>query len=642
MNPIIWSPQPADMASSHLQKFLLALVESGKISKPVYKHAWYWSTENTADFWAFLADYFELNWTPQKVLSGKMPDCQWFEGVKLNYAQEIFRRNHPDQIALIAWNEAGLERQYTWREMETYVAQLIQFFKKQGVKKGDRVVGYLGNTPEASIAWLATTALGAIWSSASPDFGQQSVLDRFGQIEPVLLIASSKYQYGGKSFDRTEVVQSLVQGLPTVQTVLVLEDESSISDAWSWREVFENQETVPLEFTPVDFMHPMWVLYSSGTTGMPKAITHSQGGMLLEHLKYVHFHADVRAGERFFWYTTTGWMMWNFIHATWLAGATILLYDGNPAYPSLDHLWEQAEQYKIQHFGTSAAYILACLKAGISPKNRNLTSLRQVSSTGSPLPAEGFDWIYQEVKSDVWLTSMSGGTDVCTAFVGGNPLLPVHQGEIQCATLGCSLYAVTESGAFVQGEVGEMVITQPMPCMPVFFWNDPDKIAYQEAYFSTYPGWWRHGDWVITKPNMGLEILGRSDATLNRFGIRIGTSEIYRSVEKLEMIQDSLVVNIEAENGESTMWLFVQLKGSEYSPEQLKKEVSKQLRQDYSPRHVPDHVVIVPAIPYTISGKKMELPVKKILKGIPIEQAATAGAMRNPESLVHYVPYAIS
>lgn len=640
MNPVIWSPSPSFMSSSHLHHFLQKLVENHKIPKPLYKDAWYWSIENPADFWMFLAQYFDLNWQPAQVLSGKMPYCTWFEGVQVNYAQEIFKRNHSHDLAMIAWNESGLERRYTWEMVENQVAKVAHYLKAKGVKSGDRVVGYVGNTPEASFAWLATISLGAVWSSASPDFGQQSVLDRFGQIEPTILIATTQYQYGGKMFDRSDVVAELMKGLPTLRDTVVLEDSNSLPSVTTWDSILNQKEVEPLQFTQVPFEHPMWVLYSSGTTGMPKAITHSQGGMLLEHLKYVHLHADVHRGERFFWYTTTGWMMWNFIHATWLAGATVMLFDGNPAYPSLEQLWKKVEEYQINHFGTSAAFILASLKAQVSPRNWDLSSLRQISSTGSPLPAEGFDWVYKEVKSDIWLTSMSGGTDVCTAFVGGNPLLPVHQGEIQCATLGCSLYAASESGAFVQGEVGEMVITQPMPCMPIYFWNDRHKSAYHEAYFSTYPGWWRHGDWVITKSNLGLEILGRSDATLNRFGIRIGTSEIYRSVEKLDYIQDSLVVNIENESGESTMWLFVQVKDPTVPQDRLRKEVANQLRQDYSPRHVPDHIALVSEIPYTISGKKMELPVKKILKGVPIEKAATAGAMRNPSSLKQFVQFA--
>jgi len=636
MNPQIWTPNPLQMNQSQMALFLNFLVEKQKISKPNYKDAWYWSIEHPADFWLLLADYFNLGWHPTSVLSGKMPHCTWFQGVMLNYAEELFRRNDPAQVALLAWDESGLERSFTWQDLSERVARLTHFMKKRGVKAGDRVVAYVGNTPEASIAWLATISLGAIWSSASPDFGQQSVLDRFGQIEPIFFIATTRYQYGGKPFDRSVVVEALAQGMPSVQTILVFGSQPESEMYFSWDEIVEAKENFPLEFTQVPFEHPMWVLFSSGTTGMPKAITHSQGGMLLEHLKYVHFHADVRPGERFFWYTTTGWMMWNFLHATWLAGATILLYDGNPAYPSFSTLWKQIESKKIHHFGTSAAFILASAKAGISPKEFDLSSLRQISSTGSPLPAEGFDWIYGEVKADVWLTSMSGGTDVCTAFVGGNPILPVHQGEIQCATLGCSLFAASEDGAFLQNEVGEMVITQPMPCMPIYFWNDPDKSSYWEAYFSTYPGWWRHGDWVLTKPNMGLEILGRSDATLNRYGIRIGTSEIYRSVEKIEAIQDSLVVNIEEPTGESYMWLFVQLKPVDVTQQELEKQVTTQLRTDYSPRHVPDKLVIVPEIPYTISGKKMELPVKKILKGVPMEQAATRGAMRNPDSLLFF------
>ena len=636
-NRLRWTPSLEWIAQSNLTHYMNWLEKETGLAIPAnYTSAWEWSVEQPAAFWTSLLRYFDLDWTYSAAMQGEMPHVRWFEGAMLNYAEEIFRRAD-DRFPAIIFQAEHIERQETsWAELRTQVAALRAHLLYVGVKPGDRVVGYLPNIPQATVALLASLSIGAVWSCCSPDFGVSSVLERFVQIEPKVLIAVNGYYYGGKKFDRRAEIQHLQQQLPTLLDTVVIpyieEFELDLPQSSAWPTIMQNQ-SAELAFIKVPFAHPIWILYSSGTTGLPKAITHSQGGMLLEHLKYLHFHNDVKPGERFFWYSTTGWMMWNFVQAALLAKATIVLYDGSPGYPDMNVLWKMAADLRISHFGTSAAYILSCIKGGIQPASFGLEHLRSIGVTGSPLPPEGFAWVYEQVKSDLWLCSISGGTDVCTAFVGGNPLWPVYEGEIQCRTLGCAMESWDEAGYPLIDEVGEMVITQPMPCMPVKFWNDPDFSRYAASYFDTYPGVWRHGDWLQITPRQSLIILGRSDATLNRQGIRIGTSEIYRSVEKLPEIRDSLIVNLEQENGDSIMPLFVVLTEGAVLDEALLKKIANTLRTDFSPRHVPDRVIVVPEIPYTLSGKKMELPVKKILLGKSIESSVNRDAMRNPGAL---------
>jgi acetoacetyl-CoA synthetase len=646
---ILWQPTEATKQNANLTHYFHWLHQNPKYGFDFksYDEAWQWSVDNIEEFWVSLIEYFDVKITqdpkldPQnsKILRGPMPHAQWFEGMTLNYAEHVFRKANDAHPAILFQSETQSLKEISWQTLTQQVASFAHFLKENGVEKGDRVVGFLPNIPEATVALLATISIGAVWSSASPDFGASSVLERFGQIEPKILIAVNGYNYGGKAFDKSETVETLQNNIPSLlKTVIIPYFEGGKIDYRNsvlWLQTIDNQ-SVALSFTPVEFSHPMWVLYSSGTTGIPKAITHSQGGMLLEHLKYVHFHADVKDGERFFWFTTTGWMMWNFLNAALLGGATIVLYDGSPAYPKMHVLWQLVAEAKINHFGTSAAYILACMKAEVKPMDFDIKILRGLGSTGSPLPPEGFDWIYTHVKPDVWLTSMSGGTDVCTAFVGGNPLLPVYEGEIQCRTLGSPIYAFDENGQALVNEVGEMVITKPMPCMPIYFWNDADFSKYKSSYFEDYEGVWRHGDWLKITERNTLVILGRSDATLNRQGIRIGTSEIYRSVESIHAIKDSLIINIEKDNGDSYMPLFIVLKEGFGLTNDLKKHINQTLRQDYSPRHVPDVIIEVPDIPYTISGKKLELPVKKILMGKALETAVNLGSVRNPLALAFF------
>ena len=645
--PLLWQPSAEWINQSNLKQYMSWLAENKALSFKNYDALWQWSVEEVESFWKSIWEYFSVkSYTPyQFVHSGDaMPNTCWFKGATLNYAEHIFRQSTLDHPAIIYQSEQQPMMEMSWLELEKNVAALVTWLRKAGVQKGDRVAAFLPNVPEATIAFLATCSIGAIWSSCSPDFGADSVADRFQQIEPKILIAVDGYQYNGKGYDKKAVVQEIVDKLPTVEKVIILPFLDSnvslfIENAVFWQDTQTNR-AAKLTFEPVPFEHPIWILYSSGTTGIPKAITHSQGGVLLEHLKYLTFHNDIHPGERFFWFSTTGWMMWNFVQASLLAGATIVLYDGSAGYPDLNVLWHLAEEAHIHHFGTSAPYIVACMKKDLAPgKKFNLNHLRSISSTGAPLPPEGFDWVYDKVKSNIWLASMSGGTDVCTAFVGGVPTEPVYEGEIQRRALGCAIYAFDERGKPLIEEVGEMVITKPMPSMPIYFWNDPDKQRYLKSYFELYPDIWRHGDWLKVTSRNTLVIFGRSDATLNRHGVRIGTAEIYRAVNKVSAVKDSLIVNLELSGGRHYMPLFVVMNESEVLNEAIIKQIKQVLRVDYSPRHVPDEIISVTDIPYTISGKKLEAPVKKILLGIPVEKAANKGAMRNPGSLDFFIDF---
>lgn len=647
--PVLWQPTDKWINNSRLTDYMNWLAAEKELQFAGYHQLWQWSVDHPAAFWESVWEYFDIiSHTPyQEVLSGEMPQARWFKGSTLNYAEHIFRSRTAAHPAIIFQSEQHPMQEISWEELEQRVAKVAAWLKQQGVEQGDRVVGFLPNCPEATVAFLAACSLGAVWSSCSPDFGVDSVVDRFKQIEPKILFATDGYRYGGKPYDKMEVIKGLRERLPTVEKVVVVPflneapDHSAVKGGVAWADLMVGEETPALQFAAVPFEHPIWVLYSSGTTGIPKAITHSQGGVLLEHYKYLAFHNDVKAGERFFWYSTTGWMMWNFVQAALLGGATIVLYDGSPGYPSLNVLWELAEKAPIHHFGTSAPYLVACMKRGMQPgKDFDLSALRSIGSTGAPLPPEAFDYVYEAIKEDLWLCSMSGGTDVCTAFVGGCPHKPVYEGEIQCRGLGCALYAFDEAGNAVVDEVGEMVITKPMPSMPIYFWNDEGQQRYQESYFSMYPGIWRHGDWVKITPRESLVILGRSDATLNRQGVRIGTAEIYRAVMKIPAIKDSLIVNLELSEGRHYMPLFVLMNEGEALTEEVMGRIKKQLKSDYSPRHIPDEIIEVQDIPYTISGKKLEAPVKKILMGYPVRKAANPDSMRNPESLDFFVDFA--
>ncbi|MFV0565833.1 MAG: acetoacetate--CoA ligase [Flavobacteriaceae bacterium] len=646
----LWEASDVFKKNSHLYRYKTWLAETHSLHFNTYDAIWQWSVNHISDFWESIWNYFNIiSHSPyNNVLRlTTMPDFTWFNGAKLNYAEHIFRQFQDQKTAIVFSNEQGHYTEVTWDELQQKVAAMAAYLKLVGVKKGDCVVAFLPNVPEATISFLAVNSMGAIWSSTSPDFGTESVIDRFSQIKPKVFITVDGYFYNGKPYDKTNIANSIAKALPTLEQVVVLPYlKETLNDFPKHfkdiRSIFEDYKSETLTFAPVDFSHPIWVLYSSGTTGLPKAIVHSHGGILLEHLKYMALQNDVHQGERYFWYTTTGWMMWNFLQSALLMGACIVLYDGSPTHPNFYKLWELSDKTSIAHFGTSAPFLVASMKQGITPKSKcNLASIRSISSTGAPLPYEAFEYVYKNIKPGVWLCSMAGGTDVCTAFVGGTPFYAVYAGEIQCRALGVSLYAYNEEGQAVENELGEMVIDQPMPSMPIHFWNDPENKRYKASYFEHYPGKWRHGDFIkINSKTKGIVIYGRSDATLNRHGIRIGTSEIYRTLNKMEAVEDALIVNLEQESGNHFMPLFVKIKLGFKLDDTLKTEINQRLKTEYSPRHVPDAIIEIPDIPYTISGKKMEAPVKKILMKIPVEKAINIDAMKNPESVGFFVKFA--
>ncbi len=591
-------------------------------------------------FWDSVTDFTGVRWhdRPSQVLVDEsMPGAQWFPGGTLNYAEHaLLDRGREAETAVEFRGQTRDPSALTWAELRSAVARCRSGLVRLGVLPGDRVAAFAPNIAETLIAFLATASLGAVWSSCAPEFGVRAVVDRLSQIEPKVLLAVDGYRYGAKDIDRRDDVAEIVAALPSLESVVsiaYLDDGLDLETAVSWGALMSG-ESAPLEFTAVPFDHPLYVLYSSGTTGLPKPIVHGHGGITVEHLKVLTLHQDLTPDDTFFWFSTTGWMMWNYLVSGLLTGATIVCFDGDPASPDLSHLWVVADETGTTVFGASAPFLMACRAAGIEPQRG---ALRWVGSTGAPLPREGFRWVDQAVGVPV--SSISGGTDVCTAFVGTSPLVPVRAGEISCSLLGCAVEAFGPTGeACLPGTTGELVITRPMPSMPVGFWGDDDGSRYRSAYFDHFPGVWRHGDWITFTADGACVITGRSDATLNRGGVRLGTSDFYAVVEELAEIDDSLVVHLEDdEGGPGDLRLFVVLGDGDDLTDELRSRIATALRRDLSPRHVPDSIEAVRAVPRTLSGKKLELPVKRILEGADPESAASKGALADPTSLDSYI-----
>ena len=637
---LLWEPPDDVVSAANVTAYMRWLREARGLGFDTYQELWRWSVTDLDAFWGSIWDFFGvIGHSPHKaVLAGDaMPGAKWFPGARLNYAEHALRRRG-DRVAVISRSELRPNAHLTYAELYRQVARFAEGLRRHGVRRGDRVAAYMPNIPETLVAFLATASIGAVWSACSPEFGSRSVVERFQQIEPAVLIAVDGYRYGGRDFDRIDEVASIQGSLPSLKvTVLApyLHQEartSRLSNAVSWAEM--SGPSGEIEFEPVPFDHPLWVLYSSGTTGLPKPIVQGHGGILLEHLKYLSLHADLKPGDRFFWFTTTGWMMWNLLIGGLLLGTTVVLFDGDPGHPDMSTLWRLAEEAGVTYFGASAPYIQACINAGVRPgEDADLSRVRGVGSTGAPLSPEAFRWVYDRVKADVHLGSMSGGTDLCTAFVGTCSLLPVHAGEIQCLCLGASVAAYDPKGQPLTGEVGELVITKPLPSMPLRLWNDPDGRRYRESYFETYPGVWRHGDWIKVTERGRCAIYGRSDSTLNRGGVRMGTSDFYRVVDDVEEVLDSLVIDTGHAGRDGRLILFLVLRDGGALEDDLRGRIAARLRRDISPRHVPNEMYAVPEVPKTLNGKKMEVPVKRILSGEPADTAVSKDAMANPESL---------
>ena len=646
----IWHPSKERMAQSGLAHYMQWLAAQRGQHFDDYQALWQWSATDLDGFWRSIWDYFDIqaDGDPAQVLGQRsMPGAEWFPNTHLNYAEHVFRNASNTRPAIISRCEGNTPQEVSWQALQRDVGALAAYLRSLGISEGDRVVAYLPNIAQTVVAFLACACIGAVWSSCSPEMGTSVVLDRFQQIQPKLVFAVDSYVYAGKAFDRSQVVQQVLAGLPEVKHVIYLPGVLSAGDSDAlpdWPHVVHWKEAIateaPLEFNRVPFSHPLWVVYSSGTTGLPKAMVHSHGGIVLTHLKTNRLQHDVRVGDRFMFLGSTGWIVWNLMVGGLLAGATVVLSDGNPSFPNDAALWDFIDQYQVTLFGCGAAFLIKSMKDGVKPnQGRNFSQLRAINSTGSPLPIEAYTWVYQNVKKDLWLASISGGTDIASGFVACAPILPVNAGEIQCRELGVAAYAFNEAGEAVIDEVGELVITQPMPSMPVFFWNDPQGKRYADSYFDMFPGYWRHGDWIRFTERGTAVIYGRSDTTINRFGIRMGTAEIYRVVEEIDAVKDSLVVDLEYLGRPSFMPLFVVLAPGESLTPELDAEIRNAIKTKASARHVPNVVVQVTDIPRTLTGKKMELPIRKLLLGADVEKVASPDTMVNPQSIDFFINF---
>ena len=641
---VLWEPSKEQIENAAITRFRKWINEENGLAIQTANELWKWSVDELELFWESIWKYCDvLSHSPygQVLASRKMPGAKWFSGATVNYAEHVFRNAREDRPALIFKSETVSNREVSWKELREKTAMVRQYLLDVGVKKGDRVVAYMPNIPETVIAFLACASMGVIWSVCSPDFGTGSVIDRFKQIEPTVLFAVDGYSYNGKIHNKLASVEELQTELPTLtKTILFpyIQSEEVISNNRTvyWNDM--HKENAELKFEAVPFDHPLWILFSSGTTGLPKPIVQGQGGIIIEHLKTIAVEQGIDEDDVFFWFTTTGWMMWNLLMAGMLAGGTVVLYDGSPAYPNMNVLWDFAEEAGITFFGTSAAFLNICMKSGIKPNESNqFSKLKALYSTGSPLTVEGFTWVYENVKKDLWLVSASGGTDICAAFVGGCPVLPVYAGEIQARALGANVQAFNDEGQSVLNEVGELVITDPMPSMPLYFWGDKENARYLESYFEMFPGIWRHGDWIKIDEKGSSVIFGRSDSTINRQGVRLGTSEIYRAVESLDEVIEGLVVDLEYLGRDSFLALFVALKPNVNLSDSLKETIKEEIKQKVSPRFVPNEIFEVKEVPKTFSGKKLEVPIRKILLGQPVEKVVNRGSVANPESINFFI-----
>ena len=651
MNEILWEPSEADGRSSVIARYMAFLRREGLGDFRLYDDLWRWSVTDLEGFWQSIWRFFDVGSpVPDAVLPDRtMPGCKWFPGTRLNYAEQAFRRGHTgrgdplgNRPAVVSLSQSRAPVEMSWSDLAGAAARFRAGLLDLGVGQGDRVAAYLPNIAETIVAFLATAGIGAVWSSCPPEFGPRSVLERFSQLEPKVLLTVDGYRYGNKTVDRSGEVAAIRDGLSSLEATVTLPylGGSALAGTLEWGDLMA-KGAAP-ESAAVPFDHPLYVLFSSGTTSRPKAIVHGHGGIVLEHLKALGLHSDMTGADRFFWFTTTGWMMWNFLVSGLLVGATVVCFDGDPGYPNLSALWSMAEDCGVSYFGTSAPYIMACKRRRLRPGSSfDLSRIRAVGSTGSPLPAEGSRWVYSAVGDRLQLASISGGTDVCTPFVGASPLHPVRAGLIPCRYLGAKVEAYSPEGRPLTGEVGELVITAPMPSMPLGLWDDPDGSRYRATYFSAFPGVWHHGDWITVFADGSCEITGRSDATLNRGGVRIGTGELYAVVEGIEGVDDSLVLHLEdKDGGAGQIVLFVALSAGTELDDALMKAIRDELSSQLSPRHVPDVIRAVPRVPRTLSGKKLEVPVKRILMGAQADKVASTDSLLDPEALAPFLSMA--
>ena len=641
MNPILWTPTQNQINASQMEAFRNQVNSRFNINLKNYFDLYEWSISNISDFWkaiwGFMAIEFSGDYTQVVDDDSKMPGAQWFNGVKMNFAENLLRIRS-EKPAIHFKGEGQAVQTLSYNELFDEVEKLASALRKIGIQQGDRVAGFMPNMPETIIAMLATASIGAIWSSSSPDFGIKGVLDRFTQIEPKVLFAANGYYYNGKKFDSLEKLNSILDQLPSVNRVVVTPytesnpDISSVKNGILW-DNFKDSNPSPLKFEQLPFQHPLYIMYSSGTTGLPKSIVHGAGGTLIQHLKELRLHSNIYQDDTIFYFTTCGWMMWNWLVSNLAIGAAIVLYDGSPFQPNSNAMWDMVDELEITHFGTSAKYIEACRQKGLNPiKTHSLESMRTIFSTGSPLVEESFDYVYNHIKKEIQLASISGGTDIISCFAGGNPTLPVYRGELQSITLGMDVAAYNPEGNPIQNEKGELVCRKAFPSMPIHFWNDPNGEKYHQAYFDVSPGIWYHGDYIEINDHGGVQIFGRSDATLNPGGVRIGTAEIYRVVDTFDEVEDSLVVGQKWKDDERVI-LFIKLNKKCILTENLTKQIKQSIRNNCSPRHVPAIVLETKDIPYTINGKKVEIAVKKIIHG---DKVSNKDALANPESLDLY------